>query len=242
MLTITRKPIVKAIIDQCIDLYRKEGLVTLTNAVHLKLLSCKIKFPLLEYAASQLHEQLTEDDQLLFCDQIENYKTIGGNVLLGIILQKRLVLNFQESIDKASEYISKANAWYVCDIMGERVLGVSLLLSPQKTLLVFENLSQHDSQWVVRSLGAGAHYAIKKGLDKKSVVQLFLLLLSLGNSKNKEIKQGIGWAAKTTAKFHPEIITNFKAEIENTEKVGQWFRGKVKIGLNRNLYAQRNKR
>jgi len=242
MLSISRKPLVKEIIDDCLLVYQQKGTAALSHAIHHKLLNCKIKFPLLEYSAQLLFEKLTEKDQLLFCDQIETFKTMGGNVLLGIILQKRLTINFQESVDKTSEYISKADAWYICDIIGERVFGVSLLQYSQKTIPIIKRLSQHESQWVVRSLGAGVHYAIKKGLPKEEVEELFKLLLSLGNSKNKEIKQGVGWAAKTTAKFHPEIIANFKEEIENTEKVGQWFRGKIKIGLNRNLYAKRNKR
>ena len=56
----------------------------------------------------------------------------------------------------------------------------------------------------------------------------------------KEIRQGIGWAAKTTARFHPDIIANFNNEIQDSSAVANWFRKKIEIGLNRNKHAQRN--
>ncbi len=241
MQIITRKPIVKELVEECLLIYESKGVEGLVKCVHKKLLCQKIKFPLLEYAAQLLYDCIPEKEQVVFCDQIESYKTMGGNVLLGIVLQKRLHSHYDESIRKAAEYISKADAWYICDIIGERVFGVALLNDPQRTLPIYKQLAQHPSQWVVRSLGAGGHYAIKKGLSRNEVSQLFELLLSLTESRNKEIKQGIGWAAKTTAKFHPDIIEKYQDQIQE-ERVGQWFRGKIKIGLNRHYYAQRNSR
>ena len=154
--------------------------------------------------------------------------------------QKRLEDHYEESIQKATQYIADADIWYVCDIIGERVFGYSLLHQPEITIPVVQKLSNHPSNWVIRSLGAGIHYSIKKGLDKQNVNTLFQLLLSMANTKDKEIRQGIGWAAKTTARFHPEIIDQFETEIHNTEKVANWFRTKISIGLNRNNYAQRD--
>ena len=240
MSIISRKSLIKILVDECKNTYRKNGLFALCKAVNEKILSQKVKFPLLEYSGIEICTFLPEKEQLIFCDEIEKQKTIGGDVLLGIILQLRLKKHFSESIEKASEYISYANSWHICDTVGERVFGYSLLHEPTKTLPIFIELSAHESQWVVRSLGAGAHYAIKKGLDRSHVEKVLQLLISMANQKNKEIKQGVGWAAKTTAKFHPELIEKYKAQIENREQVGQWFRGKIKIGLSRNLYVQNN--
>src|SRR5690606_25916890 len=102
-------------------------------------------------------------------------------------------------------------------------------------------LSTNASPFVVRSIGPGAHYAIKKGLPAKETEDLFKLLLSLANAKDGEIKRGIGWAAKTTAKFHPQIILKFRNLIDDPEKTGAWFRTKVRIGLERNAYAKGNR-
>lgn len=240
MKTITRKGEITEEINRCIDCYNSNGLAGCVVEINDRILTAKVKFPLLEFVAATLHQSIHENDLVACCDSIANLKTIGGNVLVGIILQKRLTSHFRASIDHAARYIANADEWYVADIIGERVYGYALLTQPKKTLPEIKRLSNHQSHWVVRSLGAGSHYAIKKGLDKKYVLQTFKLLLEMAQSKDKHIRQGIGWAAKTTAKFHPEIISHYKDDIDNKVKVATWFRTKVKIGLERNKYASRN--
>ena len=237
---ITRKPIITEAINKSLKAYETKGLPSCIHQINIELLQNKVKFPLLEYAAHSLCDAIPEKDQIKLSDQIAQLKTEGGNVLLGIILQRRLDDHFLQSLQKATEYIANGEEWYVCDIIGERVFGYSLLTNPEKTFPEFKRISTHESFWVVRSLGAGGHYAIKKGLDKKYVKKLFRLLLKMSDTRNQQVKQGVGWAAKTTAKFHPDIIEVFKSEIENIDKLPQWFRTKVKIGLERNKYAKRN--
>lgn len=240
MKVITRKTEVKERLIKCLNLYYSEGLIECLHELETLLLSQKVKFPLLEYCAQEFYLRLQPNEHLLFCDKIQALKTEGGNVILGIILQKRLEDHFLESINKATEYIADADIWYVCDIIGERVYGYSLLHNPDITISEFNRLSKHETHWVIRALGAGTHYAIKKGLHSNHVKTVFTLLLTMANTKNKEIRQGIGWAAKTTAKFHPEIIKDFHNEINNTNTVENWFRNKISIGLNRHEYAKRS--
>ncbi|MGB1040953.1 MAG: DNA alkylation repair protein [Flavobacteriales bacterium] len=240
MRLITRKSEIKEILELCIEQYRMQGLDILVTEVHRTILANKVKFPLLEFCGESIFKIIPENEHIIFCDKIEELKTEGGNVLLGIILQKRLNINFHEAIDKTVEYVAKADVWYVCDIIGERVFGYSLLNYPDKSIPEIKRLSMHPTNWVVRSLGAGIHNAVRKGLDKKNVSILFEILLSMSNTKDKEIRQGVGWAAKTTAKFHPNIIDDYKTEINNNEEVANWFRKKIEIGLNRHNYAKRN--
>lgn len=238
MRTITRKPEVKAETEACINAYHTGGLQAGIDAVQSRLLGNKIKFPLLEYAATLLYEALPEEEHIPFCTAVEKLKTIGGNVLIGILLQHRLEHHFQESLERATYYISLADVWYVCDIIGERTYGFALLNYPAKTIPIIKKLSTHDTNWVIRSLGAGTHYALKKGLGAEDADTMFRILLTMANTKDKEIRQGVGWAAKTTAKFHPDIIDRYQTEINNTEQVANWFRKKIEIGLNRNKYAK----
>ncbi len=240
MKRITRKSEIARLIDECLNQYNSKGFDVLITEVNEKILSNKVKFPLLEFCAETIYAKLPSTKHLVFCDRIESLKTEGGNVLLGIILQKRLSSHFKESISKAAEYISKADIWYVCDIIGERVFGYSLLSQPKKTIPEINKLINHETNWVIRSLGAGIHYAVKKGLDEENAKITFELLLSMANSKDKEIRQGVGWAAKTTAKFHPSIIEYYRNDIENVDEVANWFRKKIEIGLNRGSYAKRN--
>ena len=241
MSIVTRKSEVKEYLQRCISAYQEKGLSACVLELSCQILNRKVKFPLLEFCAHQLSEKIKVDEQIALCDRIEALKTEGGNVIISIMLQNRLENHFQESIDKATEYTSKADVWYVCDIIGERVYGFALLYYPDKTIPVIRKLSNHSKNWVIRSLGAGVHYAVRKGLDKQNVTTVFSTLLTMANTKDKEIRQGIGWAAKTTARFHPNIIEQYHAEIYNQEKVAFWFRRKVSIGLERHkYYAKRN--
>ena len=241
MESITRKPEIRACIQSVLEAYDHMGVQNAAAALQQRVLCKKVKFPLLEYAAVLLFERLAPTDYIAFCDEVERFKTIGGNVILGILLQKHSDAAYDESIENATRYISQANAWYVCDIIGERVFGYLLLHKPDETIPVLNRLSKHPSNWVVRSLGAGAHYATKKGLPAEQSHKVFKLLLSMANTQDKEIRQGVGWAAKTTAKFHPEIIRAYQAAINDPVNVANWFRAKIAIGLNRHAYAKRTR-
>lgn len=240
MRLITKKSEIKELLESCFAIYNQNGLDSFVNIIHSEILANKVKFPILEYCGEAIYNTLPENQHIVFCDHIQQLKTEGGNVLLGIILQKRLESHFTQSIDKATEYIADADIWYVCDIIGERVFGYSLLNSPEKTIPEIKRLSNHKTNWVIRSLGAGTHYAIKKGLKEEHVKTMFEILLSMANTKDKEIRQGVGWASKTTAKFHPDIIKFYQKDIQNTELVANWFRKKIEIGLNRNNYIKKN--
>ena len=240
MRLITRKSEIKEILETCFAIYRQNGLNSFVTKVHSEILANKVKFPILEYCGETIYNTLPENQHIIFCDHIQQLKTEGGNVLLGILLQKRLHNHFKQSIEKATEYIADADIWYVCDIIGERVFGFSLLNEPEKTIPEIRRLSNHEANWVIRSLGAGTHYAIKKGLEKEHVKTMFEILLSMANTKDKEIRQGVGWASKTTAKFHPDIIEFYQKDIQNEDLVANWFRKKIEIGLNRNDYVKRN--
>ena len=240
MQIITQKSDIKELISECTRAYDLSGIAACSKELESQILSKKVKFPLLEFCGNELYQKIKIEEQIDLCDKIERLKKEGGNVILGIILKKRLDINFEQSIDKATEYISKADMWYVCDIIGERVYGYSLLKNPDKTIPHIKILSNHSTNWVVRALGAGIHYAIKKGLNKYNVELIFPILLSMANTRDKEIKQGVGWAAKTTAKFHHKIIEQFDKEIQDQDNVANWFRTKISIGLYRNKYAKGN--
>jgi hypothetical protein len=237
--TITGKSEIKTYILKVIDALGSGGIQACVSSIHKDILQKKVRFPLLEYAADLLYREIPQKDHIALTDAVVHLQTIGGNVLAGIILQKRLDTHFEESISKATEYIIAGNEWYVCDIIGERVLGYALLTAPIQTLPVLQHLSKHSDKWMVRSIGVAAHYAIKKGLTKQYVEEVFRLLLQLSNTTDFHTKKGIGWAAKTTAKFHPDIIEKYTTQIESGD-VKQWFKTKINIGLSRTYkYAHR---
>ncbi|MCR6640019.1 MAG: DNA alkylation repair protein [Sporocytophaga sp.] len=241
MKLISRKNDLNLELQLCFEALDTNGYKPFLTEVYQRLLLTKVKFPLLEYCAMDIFKRLDENKHIEFCSDIAKFNTIGGNVLIGIILQRWLSIDFIQAMNKAAECIQKGKEWYVADIIGERVFGIALLQYQTEALDFLYQLSNNASPFVVRSIGPGAHYAIKKGLPVKETEELFKLLLSLANAKDGEIKRGIGWAAKTTAKFHPQIILKFRSHIDDPEKTGAWFRTKVRIGLERNAYAKGNR-
>ncbi len=117
---------------------------------------------------------------------------------------------------------------------------MSLLKKPSETFKVIEELIQHPNFWVVRSVGPGIHYAVKKGLDSFNCGYAIPILLKQCKSKEHHIQKGIGWAIKTIAKFHPEKIDFYKTAIKKANP-SVWFRSKIATGLNLHAYAQRNR-
>lgn len=206
------------------------------------LLNAKIKFPLLEFAAEDIFSRLKGKDQLAFADAVIYGGKLGGNVIAGKLLQLRVEKHFAQSFAKAVEYILHGNEWYVCDIIGERVMGHSVLLLPDRAMAALKLLARHENPWIVRTVGVATHYAVKKGTPKKYAEELFRLLLTLSGSKETHVKTGAGWGAKTCVKFYPGLAEKYSREI-NAPATGKWFRTKIKIGLGRAYkYAAKHQR
>lgn len=213
---------------------------TLAAQIQRTVLAKKVRFPVLEHISSLLYSTVANKKQIKFLDEIAGLNEVGRSVILGKILQLRLQKYFKESLQKAQEYIIEGDKWYVCDIISERVMGYALLKMPEETLPVLKRFSKQSNHWIVRSVGAATHYAVKKGLTKKDSERSFLILLSCASVHHPDIKKGIGWAAKTVAKFHPDIITKYRNDIDTNPEIKQWFKTKIDIGLSRSFkYASR---
>lgn len=233
MESITSKATIRHIITEAQADWNQQGAAAFVTVLHDVLFKKKVRFPLLEYAAKEIAAAIPEVAQIAVTDRIIELREMGGQVVAGMILQLRLPRHFKQSVDKACDYIRFGNEWYVCDIIGERVLGYALLTQPDKTIPLLKKLAVHEDKWIVRTIGVATHYAVKKGLDPVFVEPVFGILLSLAGTTDFHTKKGIGWGAKTVARFHPDIIARYAPDIASAV-TRQWFRTKVSIGLNRN--------
>jgi hypothetical protein len=235
---ISSKATITAITEELLQAYAAKGADSFVGQLHRNVLKQKIRFPILEHAARMLYKAVPAKKLIPITDQIIALHEIGSNVLAGIILQEHLDIDLEYAINKAIEYIIEGDEWYACDIIGERVMGHALLTSLALTIPLLQQMTKHESKWIVRCVGVATHYAVKKGLKKEFVEQMFRILLGQGQATEFHTKTGIGWAAKTVAKFYPDIITKYKEQIESETK--QWFQTKVNIGLSRTYkYAHR---
>lgn len=235
MTIITSKAVIRELLPGLLAQYTGNGPEALAAAIHSDLLQRKIRFPLLEYAAREIAAALPEQEHIPLTDALMELDEIGGNTLVGMILQLRLGAHHEASLEKAAMHIIRGNQWYVCDIIGERVMGHALLTAAEKTIPVLQRFALHPDKWIVRSVGVATHYAVKKGLQKAHAATMFTLLLSLSGATEFHTKKGIGWAAKTIAKFHPDIIAAEADRITADASVRPWFKTKIKIGLSRSF-------
>ena len=90
MSVVTRKSEVKEYLYYCISAYQEKGLSACVSELNDHILNRKVKFPLLEFCAHELSQNIKASEQIALCDKIEALKTEGGNVILGIMLQNRL--------------------------------------------------------------------------------------------------------------------------------------------------------
>ncbi|UBM59422.1 hypothetical protein LAG90_01960 [Marinilongibacter aquaticus] len=234
---ISQKAQIAEKIGEALLVYRSDGPQALANSLHENLLTSKVRFPLLEYAAEILFPELDARSIYALCSILEKQKTIGGNVLIGKLLGLNLELNFAQSLAETKQVLEGADIWYISDIIGERVFGQALQLNFSETLTFYKKQGNRANPWLIRAFGAGGHRALKRGLSENHAIELFEFLLTFSQSKEKEIRQGIGWAAKSAVKFHPVLALKYGPEIAKSDA---WFRRKVQIGLERYRYGKGN--
>lgn len=230
---ITHKKTVQQFLERLPSEYTERTKISFLTQLQDEILAKKVRFPLLEYTGKSFHKKIPVEQQPGFLDALVSTHQTGAFVIAGIMLQSQLSSHYEQSLRQAENYILRGNTWYVCDIIGERVMGYALLTSPEKTIPILESYKNHPDKWMVRCIGVAAHYAIKKGLVKNAVKQVFALLLSLAGTTEFHTRKGIGWAAKTTAKFHPDIIAQYQAQMTGNPSVNIWFHTKIRIGLSR---------
>lgn len=239
MQSITRKSEIRTCLQRILPLYNSDNLCDFVNQLNDSILSCKVKFSLLECVGEELYSFIPKEEHLRLCDSIFEKGTMGGLVVIGKLLQLGLPFNSELVIQKAEYYISLADEWYICDIIGERVFGFGMRYHTEDCFNRIKSIFKSDNRWVLRSMGAGSHFAIKRGISVEYTEELLIELLKYGKSKDKEIRQGIGWACKTTAKFHPKLIQSYSDIIADETQVDNWVRRKVKIGLERAEYLRK---
>ena len=235
MKTISTKQYVNPILNQLKDLNTSNSDKSSISEEQWRLLDSQIlahrvKFPILEYAAVELAEifSSTQIEDLLF--KIAKARHISSYPVIGKLLQLQLGTDLENIYQNAIDHIIQGDKWYACDIISERVFGVGTLKDFELSLRLMTKMGEHDNQWIQRSIGIATHYATKKGLPKHQAEQLFMLMLSHGHKTSLYIKKGIGWPAKTVARFHPDLIYKHEVLIKS-HKLSKWFKNKINIGL-----------
>lgn len=195
-----------------------------------EILAHRVKFPILEYVALELNQTLNTSQIEDLIGKLGATKLESSYPIIGKLLQLQLNDDTSATFNKAIDHIIRADVWYACDIISERVFGEGALRNFEASHDHFLKMGDHDNIWIQRSIGIASHYATKKGLPKAATERLFLLMLRHGYKTSLYIKKGIGWPAKTIARFHPDLIYKHEERIKKT-KLSKWFKNKINIGL-----------
>lgn len=227
--TITKQSEIIPVVQQLIQYFATSKELEFWQLLEKEVLQNKVKFPLLEKVGEAFYAHIPGARQTEVTDRLVELDYEGGYVIVGIMLAKRMHHNLTNSFKKAVEYYIRGDKWYVVDIIGERVHGQGLLHYFDQTFPYLVKYLQHQNDWVKRSAGIAMHLAIKRGLEKEKVKKLLTLALTQAESKNFQVKKGLGWAVKTLARFHPDLVES--KQIMRDPRVAQWFKKKIQIGL-----------
>lgn len=226
--TITSQSALKPVLSQLVSLRHDQDAFWL--CLETEVLRHRVKFPVLEFLARQLKDWLTPEEKEALIDRMAMARHISCYPVIGKLLQLELSQGLDKVYEKAQAHIIQGNEWYVCDIISERVFGEGTLRDSKQSLTLLKQMGEHDNFWIQRSIGIASHYATKKKLPKEEVEELLLLMVTHAHKTQYFTKKGIGWAGKTIAKYHPDLIRKHETQMKATP-LSRWFISKVNIGL-----------
>jgi 3-methyladenine DNA glycosylase AlkD len=187
-------------------------------------LDAKVPFPLLDEIGKLLGEAGKSDSSKYFgvFDTIIASDKMGGYVIVGQALCAFLETELEASIDKATEIVTKGKTWYVCDIVGERVLGQALVNYFESAIPVLTRKTVLEDQEVRRSIGVAVHFfAKRRPQDGERMKQLLQLLAGLVDDRRVFVVKGVGWGLKTIGKHQPKLVEDFLEKTLESKKISK---------------------
>jgi len=189
------------------------------------LLNSKCPFAKLDFLGQSIGQAGAYQPKKYFeaFDLIINYNAMGSFVIVGQALSSFLTNDFEGTMLKSREYIIKGDAWYVCDIIGERSLGQALTKHFEKTLSHLSTFLADDNKWVRRSAGVAIHFFAKRIRDSPEKAQMLLKLIEpYIQEKQVDIVKGIGWGLKTLGRYYSDLLEVFLEEqIKSKKKISK---------------------
>jgi len=213
----------RSIAERCVEAVGredKEGFWNVLNPV----LDAKVPFPLLDEMGKLLGIAGIDDPSRYFLvfDEIVATDKMGGYVIVGQALAAFLETELEASISRATEIIAEGQKWYVCDIVGERVLGQALVAHFDSTLTILEQMTSIEDQWVRRSIGVAVHFfAKRRPKDVERMMRLLSLLSLLIEDKRVNIVKGVGWGLKTIGKYQPKLVEEYLQETIKMKRISK---------------------
>ncbi len=174
-------------------------------------LDTKCPFTTLDTIGKRIGENGKSSDKFFKTfDRIIDYNAMGGFVIAGQGLIQFLPCHFEEVMEKSRDYIVKGDAWYVCDIIGERSLGQALVDCFLETVPWLQTFLEDENRWVKRSVGVAIHFFSKRVVNQPEKTRILLNVLEPHlEEKQSDVVKGMGWGLKTIGKHHPDLLVEY---------------------------------
>ena len=211
------------IAERCIEAINRHDKKGFWDALK-PVLDAKVPFPLLDEIGKQLGEsgKLDRQSYFLVFDEIIVTEKMGGYVIVGQALAAFLETELEASIDKAKEIITAGKKWYICDIVGERVLGQALVFYFESAVSILERMTSLEEPEVRRSIGIAIHFfAKRRPEDTDKLGRLLSLLSSLVDDKRVFVVKGVGWGLKTIGKYQPKLVEEYLRDTLETKRISK---------------------
>jgi len=189
------------------------------------ILDSKCSFHKLDLLGKSIGYALKDSPKILIegFDKLIEYNKMGSYVISSQGLIQLLPDNIELVMEKSRDYILFGNKWYVCDIIGERSVGQSLVDYFEGTLPWIEDFLADENSWIKRTAGVSIHFFSKriKNDNEKTLILLKILEPYMGE-KQIDIVKGIGWGLKTIGKYHPDLIVSFmRDQLDMKKKISK---------------------
>ena len=213
----------RSIAERCVEAINRDAWEEFWNVLN-PVLDTKVPFPLLDEIGKLLGTAGKDCPPRYFgvFDKIVATDKMGGYVIVGQALAAFLETELEASIRKAAEIVAAGKKWYVCDIVGERVLGQALVEHFDSAFSVLERMTAMEDQEIRRSIGVAVHFfAKRRPEDVERMKQLLHLLAFLVDDKRVFVVKGVGWGLKTIGKHQPKLIEDYLEETLETKKISK---------------------
>lgn len=151
-----------------------------------------------------------------FLDTIAAGRSEGGWVIIGCALGQQLASDLEGSLARCRRYVSQGGAWYVADILGDRVPGPALLSHFDAALKLLDPWRVDKDRWVRRCVGIAVHFWAKRSggapeLEARAG-KLLGYLEPMFSEWEMDVVKGVGWGLKTLGKYYPELVAAWLSE------------------------------
>lgn len=151
-----------------------------------------------------------------FLEAVAADRTMGGWVIVGSALGQQLGRDLAGALERCRADIEDGDAWYVCDILSERVPGPSLVADLEATLPELAPWRESPNRWVRRGVGVAVHFWAKRSRGsperEAEARRLLAVLEPLLAERELDAVHGIGWGLKTIGKYYPNVLTDWLAQ------------------------------